>query len=296
MAAPLPLLKTSLLAGTVGVITGAGSGIGAAAVRCFAAAGAKAIYASDIVDRNLQAVADGVAQEGYESEVVGVKTDVTKAEQVEALVRKVIAEHGRLDWFFANAGIVDFEVLNTTTPEALTRMLDVNVVGAFNSVQWAARGMMNPSDAKPSPGGSIIVTTSLAATFGGMGAPAYTISKHATVGLVRAAATNLGMAGTGIRVNGVGPGPTATAIGQNNMRGASPAAMAAMMERAQHAAADPAVMSAVAPPEYIAQAAVFLASDMAAGINGENIIADKGLRQKPDPFSGLMFNPSIEPL
>ncbi|BEI82019.1 hypothetical protein CcaverHIS002_0211790 [Cutaneotrichosporon cavernicola] len=292
----VPLVKTSILAGTVGVITGAGSGIGAAAVRCFAAAGAKAIYASDVVDRNLQAVADGVAQEGYETEVIGVKTDITKSDQVEELVRKVIAEHGRLDWFFANAGIVDFEVLSTTTPEALTRMLDVNVVGAFNSVQWAARGMMNTSDAKPTPGGSIIITTSLASTFGGMGAPAYTISKHAAVGLVRAAATNLGMANTGIRVNGVGPGPTATAIAQNNMQGASQDAMSALMEHAKAAGSNPAAMSAVAPPEYIAQTAVFLASDMAAGVNGENIIVDKGLRQKPDPFSGLMFNPSIEPL
>lgn len=130
---PLPLVKSEILAGTVGVITGepsvhhsihpaasptpshapshpsshprwpltpgAGSGIGAAAVRCFAAAGAKVIYASDIVDKNLQAVADGVVQEGYKATVVGVKTDVTKADEVEALVRKVIKEHGRLDWF-----------------------------------------------------------------------------------------------------------------------------------------------------------------------------------------------------
>lgn len=82
-------------------------------------------------------------------------------------------------------------------------MLDVNVVGAFNSIQWASRGMMNTNQDKTSPGGSIIVTTSLAATFGGMGAPAYTISKHAAVGLVRSAATNLKMAHTNIRVNGV---------------------------------------------------------------------------------------------
>lgn len=61
---------------------------------------------------------------------------------------------------FANAGIVDFEVLSTTTAAGLNRMLDVNVVGAFNSVQWATRGMMNTSADKPAPGGSIIVTVS----------------------------------------------------------------------------------------------------------------------------------------
>lgn len=67
-----------------------------------------------------------------------------------------------------------------------------------------------------------------------------------------------------------------------------------MMERSKHMS--PESMTAIAPPEYIANTAVFLASDMAAGINGENIIVDKGLRQKPDPFSGLMFTPTFEPL
>lgn len=83
-------------------------------------------------------------------------------------------------------------------------------------------------------------------------------------------------------------------IGQNNMAGASQGAITAMMERSK--LMTPESMATVAPPEYIGNAAVFLASDMAAGVNGENIIVDKGLRQKPDPFSGLMFNPVFEPL
>lgn len=200
-------------------------------------------------------------------------------------------------------------MLSTTTPAGLTRMLDVNVTGAFNSVQWAARGMMNTSEAKPTSGGSIIITTSLASTFGGMGAPAYTISKHAAVGLVRAAATNLKMANTNIRVNGVGPGPTNTNIAQNNMAGASAAAQGGMAARgaqmqalAQAVAAGQAppeaaaALANVAGPELIAQTAVFLASGMSEGVNGENIIVDKGLRQLPDPMSGLMFNPEFKPI
>jgi len=54
-------------------------------------------------------------------------------------------------------------VFTTTTTSGLNRMLDVNVVGAFNSIQWASRGMMNTSEDKPNPGGSIIVTVSRAA-------------------------------------------------------------------------------------------------------------------------------------
>lgn len=105
------LIKTTLLAGTVGVITGtpslcrlpltsgAGSGIGAAAVECFAAAGARVIYASDIIDKNLLSLNDTIRAKGYDATVVGVKTDIVKEAEVESLVRRVIKEHGRLDWF-----------------------------------------------------------------------------------------------------------------------------------------------------------------------------------------------------
>jgi len=99
------IVKTALLSGTVGIITGmcptftqltsgAASGIGASAVKCFAAAGAKAIYAAD-----LRAPSPDLSIEGYEGTVTGVACDITKEDQVEALVRQVIKEQGRLDWF-----------------------------------------------------------------------------------------------------------------------------------------------------------------------------------------------------
>lgn len=116
-------------------------------------------------------------------------------------------------------------------------MFTVNTIGVFNCITWAARGMMNTSGDKPRSGGSIVVTvsilleqyriraipltrgkTSLASTFGGIGAPAYTTSKHATLGLLRSAAAQLMLARTGIRVNGVAPGPTKTPIGLHAMQ------------------------------------------------------------------------------
>lgn len=80
---------------------GAASGIGASAVECFAAAGAKVIYAADIkAPTNLLET----KAKGYESEVVGVACDITKEEQVKELVTRVIKEHGRLDWFVSSTG------------------------------------------------------------------------------------------------------------------------------------------------------------------------------------------------
>ncbi|RSH85369.1 hypothetical protein EHS25_004765 [Saitozyma podzolica] len=162
----------------------AASGIGKAAVTSYALAGARTIYATDLSESGLQEVAEGVMREHPKIKVVAVRMGIAMSEEMEALVRRVVNESRRLDWFFANAGIVDFESFNNTTEEQMTRLFTVNTVGVFNSIQWAARGMMNISNEKPRSGGSIVVTTSLASTFGGIGSPAYTTSKHATLGLL----------------------------------------------------------------------------------------------------------------
>jgi NAD(P)-dependent dehydrogenase (short-subunit alcohol dehydrogenase family) len=87
--------------GSARILTsGAGSGIGAAAVKCFASAGARTIYAAD-----LRAPAHDI--EGYEGKVVGVVCDITKEDQMEALVRRVIKEEGRLDWFVSKQRVND---------------------------------------------------------------------------------------------------------------------------------------------------------------------------------------------
>lgn len=80
-------------------LTGAASGIGKAAVTRYAIAGARTIYATDIEESGLQEVAEGVMHEHPEIKVIGVRMDVAKSEEVEALVRRVVKESGRLDWF-----------------------------------------------------------------------------------------------------------------------------------------------------------------------------------------------------
>jgi NAD(P)-dependent dehydrogenase (short-subunit alcohol dehydrogenase family) len=78
----------------VSLTPGAASGIGASAVACFAAAGARTIYVAD-----LKAPSNDLASKGYNTKVVGAACDITQEDQVEALVRQVIKEEGRLDWF-----------------------------------------------------------------------------------------------------------------------------------------------------------------------------------------------------
>jgi NAD(P)-dependent dehydrogenase (short-subunit alcohol dehydrogenase family) len=80
-------------------LTGAASGIGKAAVTSYALAGARTIYATDIAESGLQEVVDGVMHEHPEVKVIGVRMDVAKSEEVEATVRRIIGESGRLDWF-----------------------------------------------------------------------------------------------------------------------------------------------------------------------------------------------------
>ncbi|WOO84278.1 Short-chain dehydrogenase reductase 3c [Vanrija pseudolonga] len=296
-SASTTVLRTSLLEGTVGVITGADSGIGAAAVHIFAAAGAQVIYAIDIKDRNLFNYDAEVKAKGLKTDVFGVTVDISDDKEVEALVRRVIKEQGKLDWFFANAGVIDWEALPTTAPAVLDRVINVNVRGTFNCVQWATRALVTTSEAKPTAGGSIVVTTSLAGSSGSWGTPAYTMSKHAAIGLVRSTAANLIKAGnTGIRINGVAPGPTLTPIGQNNLTLSTMSGQARMAVLSASSKITDESLSWSCTPSEIAQTALFLISDQASGINGQNVIVDKGLSEAPHDMGGLLFKPVFEPL
>ncbi|KAG7562835.1 hypothetical protein FFLO_01664 [Filobasidium floriforme] len=282
-------MTTVPLNGTVGIITGAGtpSGIGRTAVLQYAAAGAKTIYACDLLEEHFPSLVDLVKQAGHETAVVGVKVDVTKSEDLERLVRQIIGEQGRLDWLFANAGVVDFEPFGSTTEQNLQRAFNINTIGVFNSIQWAARGMMNTCLFKPEAGGSIVVTTSLASTFGGMGSPAYTASKYAAVGILKSACAQFKASKVPIRVNGIAPGAVTTSITENAMKAGaiSGATMQVLVEKSQ--SVTPEFYANVAPPTEIADVAVFLCSPASVGVNGQNIVVDRGSRETVVEMSGV---------
>ncbi|CAN6286295.1 unnamed protein product [Urochloa humidicola] len=246
------------LDGKVAIVTGGASGIGAAAARLFASSGATVVIA-DIQD----ALGEAVAASAGAGRAYYMRCDVTDEAQVAATVSAVVAAHGRLDVMVSNAGVLlpTGSVMDMDLAE-LDRVMAVNFRGAAACVKHAARAMVSPPAAS---GGAIVCTASVASVQGGFGPASYTASKHAVVGLVRAAAGELGR--HGVRVNCVSPGGVATPMSCALM-GVGPEELEAMT--VPHNVLRGKVLRA----EDVAEAALFLASDQAAFISGHNLVVD----------------------
>jgi NAD(P)-dependent dehydrogenase (short-subunit alcohol dehydrogenase family) len=181
----------SNLRGQVAIVTGGGSGIGAALVRAMAAREATVVIA-DIDD----AAAESVAKEF--SNVTAVTLDVRDAAAVADLVRQVAAEHDKLDFMFNNAGIAVGGLVEEFTLDHWNRVIDINLRGVVHGVHAAYPLMLAQRD------GHIVNTASLAGLVPGPGLAPYDAAKHAVVGLslsLRAEA-----AGRGVRVSAICPG------------------------------------------------------------------------------------------
>ncbi|XP_034572736.1 short-chain dehydrogenase reductase 3b [Setaria viridis] len=245
------------LDGKVAIVTGGASGIGEAAARLFASSGATVVIA-DIQDALGEAVAASAG-------CTFMRCDVTDEAQVEATVGAVVAAHGRLDVMLSNAGVLlpTGSVMDMDLAE-LDRVMAVNFRGAAACVKHAARAMVSPPD-NGARGGAIVCTASVASLQGGFGPASYTASKHALLGLVRAAAGELGR--HGVRVNCVSPGGVATPMSCALM-GVGPEELEAMT--VPHNVLRGKVLRA----EDVAEAALFLASDQASFISGHNLVVD----------------------
>ena len=220
------------------VITGGSRGIGAAAVRRFAAAGEQVWFLYEKED----ALAEAVARE---TGAVPIRCDVTDENQV----AKAFAQIPAVDVLINNAGIVDYNPINWTEPERFRRVMDVNVTGAFLCVRAALSGMLEKQ------AGVILNLSSMWGLVGASCEVAYSTSKAAVIGLTKALAKELGP--SGIRVNAVAPGVIVTDMVKN-------IAMETMEQLRQEAA-----LEKLGRPEDVAEALWYLASEQAGFITGE---------------------------
>ena len=243
----------------VGLVTGAGSGIGRASAIALAEAGARVVVADLDASGGAQTVASIVAAGG---QAVFVEADVTSASAVEAMVAAAIDTYGQLDCAHNNVGgVTQTDRLRTHefTQATWGRDLDLTLTGLWLCMKYELTHMLSRGS------GSIVNTASVLGHVATPGVASYVAAKHAVIGLTKAAA--LEYAEDGIRVNAVSPGyiptPSLQAIIDT-----TPAL------EAQWAAKHP--IGRMGQPEEIAAAVVWLCSDAASFVVGHTLVVDGG--------------------
>jgi NAD(P)-dependent dehydrogenase (short-subunit alcohol dehydrogenase family) len=241
---------------TVALVTGGGSGIGAATALLLGERGVQVVVA----DVNADGARATAAEIGPAA--VACTVDVADDASVEAMVARAVDSFGGLDWACNIAGIApDPKPFVEHSHADWQRTIDVNLSGVFYCMQHELRRMLAQGR-----GGAIVNMSSGAGVVPAPGQPQYTAAKHGVLGLTKQAAQEY--AGAGIRVNAVLPGQTET--------GPMRAYLDAMPDRGERMLRR-LPMKRMATPREIAQAVVWLCSDDAAYVNGDSLVVDGGL-------------------
>ena len=248
------------LHGKVAIVTGGNSGIGKAVVLALAGEGANIVidyvtneHATEELEQQVHALGD---------QVIGVKADVSKVDELQELIDAAVKAFGRLDVMVNNAGIETRTSVLDTTEAQYDRVLAINLKSAFFGTQLAAKQMISQGG-----GGRIINMTSVHEDWPMPGNTPYCLSKGGMRMLTRTAGVELGP--HGVLVVGVGPGAVATPINTQTLN--DPVALKKL---------DAAIpVGRLADPAEIASVVAFLAGDGASYVTATTIFADGGIMQ-----------------
>ncbi len=254
---------TAELHGKIAIVTGGTSGIGRDTAVLFAKAGAKVVVAGrreaegkETLDLVRAAGGDGLF----------VKTDVSRAAEVRALVLKTVEKFGRLDVAFNNAGIEgSWSPIAEQSEEDWDRTIDINLKGVWLCLKYEIQQML-----KQGGGGAIVNMASVAGLIGSAGAATYCASKHGVMGLTKSAA--LETARSGIRINVVCPAVVETPMGER-LWGTPEAKKFAL---GLHP------IGRFGTPMEISEAVVWMCSDRASFMTGQSLVLDGGFLAGPN--------------
>lgn len=244
--------------GKVALVTGAAQGIGFAAARAYAEAGASVALA-DLSEELLNKATEQLKSEGYD--VITIVCNVSDDAQVEAMVNKTVETFGRLDAAFNNAGIQN-ELAGAAdqTREDFDRVTGVNLGGVWSSMKYELQQMRKQGS------GAIVNCSSIGGILGGNQRGTYHAAKHGVIGLTKSAAIEY--AKQGIRINTLCPGIIHTPMLDGMINGGQQDVLDAMLETVPS--------GRLGRPEEIANAVVWLSSDAASFVVGHTMVVDGG--------------------
>jgi NAD(P)-dependent dehydrogenase (short-subunit alcohol dehydrogenase family) len=244
--------------GKVALVTGAAAGMGLATACAFAEAGA-AVVLADFREDEIKAEAQKLTAAGHKA--IAVRCDVSDDAQVAAMVERTVAEFGRLDAAFNNAGVMArIAPTAESTREEWDRVIGINLRGVWSCMKYELQQMQRQGS------GAIVNNASVGALTGNPGIGSYIASKHGVVGLTRTAA--LEYIKHGIRVNAVNPGLIDTQIARDVVSG---------NEQAYNEIAKNVPIARAGRPEEIAAAVLWLCSPGASYVVGHALTVDGGM-------------------